>query len=758
MAPFGALLKRGGKRGAHRDKAQAQADAAEPPPLPPPPIGDEFAVPVREYVRPDNQLQLSEAQLGEEMPRMLTATNPTAPKNLARFNMKERCFKFDAMVDQTVAHYSSSGWLLHKSSEEAKKQGDAERAEAEAAAKFQSEVERAAREKEAGMDVEPPDDSRQLRNRFNFGDRAAQTFNYPLREGGTMTEPPPTATTTGSCSAWEVYDEYLRDAERQRAEEAAKPKGGARRPSTAAPGHAAAAAAPPAAGAAGGGSTLQGPAAEAAAAAAQRGGAAAAAARGDDDGDAALSAAGPAVAAAAAILDRMVVQNALADVAMDFKYWDDATDSFRPGEGSLLPLWTFKCPRGRKHVTSIAWSPAYTDMFAVGYGSFHFHRQTGGLVAIHSLKNPAAAENVFVTASGVMAVDFHPTFPNLLAIGCYDGSVAVFDARRRGGAPLYQATARSGKHSDAVWQVAWQEDELQKTLQFASVSTDGDVVLWTLTRSELAPERLMRLGARAALAAGGAVAAAAAAAAGAEAPGGGAAAAAARRVGGGVCMHFHWADGREHQYLAFSSEFLASFSGHGMAVYSVRWNRLHPSVFLSASADWSLRVWDARRAAAGPVLSFDLGDAVGDAAWAPYASTVAAAVTDDGRVHVIDVAANRLTPLCSQKVVRSARLTRLAFNARHPILLVGDSKGNVTCLKLSPNLRRSGGGAAGAGAQPHAAAAPAAGVGAAAAGERFEAAERQRLDGVLEVALKGRRAAVAAAAAEAASGGSCAAA
>jgi hypothetical protein len=52
-----------------------------------------------------------------------------------------------------------------------------------------------------------------------------------------------------------------------------------------------------------------------------------------------------------------------------------------------------------------------------------------------------------------MSVHFHPSYPNLLAVGCYDGSVAVFDARARGGAPLYQATARSGKHNDAVWQV-----------------------------------------------------------------------------------------------------------------------------------------------------------------------------------------------------------------------------------------------------------------------------------------------------------------
>jgi hypothetical protein len=32
---------------------------------------------------------------------------------------------------------------------------------------------------------------------FNFGDRAAQTFNFPLKDRATMTEPPPTATVSG---------------------------------------------------------------------------------------------------------------------------------------------------------------------------------------------------------------------------------------------------------------------------------------------------------------------------------------------------------------------------------------------------------------------------------------------------------------------------------------------------------------------------------------------------------------------------------
>jgi hypothetical protein len=97
----------------------------------------------------------------------------------------------------------------------------------------------------------------------------------------------------------------------------------------------------------------------------------------------------------------------------------------------------------------------------------------------------------------------------------------------------------------------------------------------------------------------------------------------------------------------------------------------------------------AHRSCLQPVLSFDLGAPVGDVAWAPFSSTVFAAVTDGGRAHVFDLAQNRDAAVCVQYVPRKARCTKLAFNARHPVLLVGDEQGGVTCLKLSPNLRRS---------------------------------------------------------------------
>lgn len=55
--------------------------------------------------------------------------------------------------------------------------------------------------------------------------------------------------------------------------------------------------------------------------------------------------------------------------------------------------------------------------------------------------------------TGLMCLAFHPDYPNLLAVGCYDGAVLIFDVRLRTGRPLYASTARSGKHTEPVWQV-----------------------------------------------------------------------------------------------------------------------------------------------------------------------------------------------------------------------------------------------------------------------------------------------------------------
>ncbi len=55
---------------------------------------------------------------------------------------------------------------------------------------------------------------------------------------------------------------------------------------------------------------------------------------------------------------------------------------------------------------------------------------------------------------------------------------------------------------------------------------------------------------------------------------------------------------------------------------------------------------------------------------------------------MFDLAENKHEPLCEQKVVKRAKLTHVNFNQRDPILIIGDDRGGVNSLKLSPNLRK----------------------------------------------------------------------
>ena len=59
-------------------------------------------------------------------------------------------------------------------------------------------------------------------------------------------------------------------------------------------------------------------------------------------------------------------------------------------------------------------------------------------------------------------------------------------------------------------------------------------------------------------------------------------------------------------------------------------------------------------------------------------------------MHVFDLNLNKYEPICEQAVVqkKKTKLTHITFNPDFPIILVGDDRGYVTSLKLSPNLRK----------------------------------------------------------------------
>uniref|UniRef100_A0A8C4QGN2 Dynein, axonemal, intermediate chain 1, paralog 1 n=1 Tax=Eptatretus burgeri TaxID=7764 RepID=A0A8C4QGN2_EPTBU len=137
----------------------------------------------------------------------------------------------------------------------------------------------------------------------------------------------------------------------------------------------------------------------------------------------------------------------------------------------------------------------------------------------------------------------------------------------------------------------------------------------------------------------------------------------------------------------YSTRYMESFSAHNMAVEVVRWNYFHPNVFISCSADYSIKIWD--HTSRIPLYVFNLWVPIVDVVWAPYSSTVFAAATSNGKVLVFDLAVNKYEALCQQFVAihKKSKLTRLVFSLSEPVIAVADDRGYVATFKLSPNLR-----------------------------------------------------------------------
>lgn len=82
-----------------------------------------------------------------------------------------------------------------------------------------------------------------------------------------------------------------------------------------------------------------------------------------------------------------------------------------------------------------------------------FNKQGCGMLFFYSLKNSAFPEYIYHTSSGVLCLDIHEQHSYLVAVGFYDGCVAVYNLKEEGLEPVYKSTAKTGKHTDPVWQV-----------------------------------------------------------------------------------------------------------------------------------------------------------------------------------------------------------------------------------------------------------------------------------------------------------------
>ncbi|KAF7252937.1 hypothetical protein EG68_08671 [Paragonimus skrjabini miyazakii] len=560
--------------------------------------------------------------------------------------MQECQYRPIPQVDQTSVHFWLEGHMLPKDSDEGRRQM-ARDGTLPHEALVEEDIDKDSIQDSSVLDT-TDSTQKKLTNQFNFCERSTQTYNNPYRERGNMTEPPPRANYSANVTQWSIYDDYVADFEKQQEKSKEKKTGNS-----------------------GIKSENKGKKK---------------AIHGENPIDDLSRFAQP-----IKIVERMINQNTHDEIAQDFKYYEDPSDEFRDQAGTLLPMWMFTFERAKKlAVTALCWSPKYSDLFAVGHGSYDFLKQLNGLICFYTLKNPEYPEYIFETESGVLSLDLHPSLPHMLCVGFYDGAVGVYNINQRKIGPLYLSTAKTGKHTDPVWEVRWQPNDLDANLNFFSVSADGRVTSWTLVKEGVGsmhecPNDMGQFDALVLK----------------MVTSGGDASEPSQLItlDCGTAFDFHKT--LPHLFLvateegmvykcskAYSSQYLGNYEAHHMAVYRVAWNHYHPDIFITCSADWTVKIWNHKKS--DPVFIFDLGSPVGDVAWAPYSSTVFAAVTADGRVHVYDLSVNKYEPLCNQLVLakKKTKLTHLAFNPKYSIIIVGDDRGQVTSLKLSPNLRK----------------------------------------------------------------------
>ena len=619
--------------------------------------------PLWKVIKPENQLVLTEIELDEKITRILTGDDPNKPKNICKFSFKDRCYKPNPPgQDNLSVHFSLEGSSMHVESDECKKfveRVGKPREQHDETIDVVIKVTTTTFDDQATTtdtaDTPLPDDTASgsststsssvdhAKNQFNFSERASQTFNNPLKSSGVNTEPPPMTQYQDGVSQWQIHDVYKTEfLVNQTIEKAVQ--------------------------------EFQSTSLLASVVDKKK----------ESDEHKMDTIHSKCMEKSLRTVERLANQNAEDEIFHDFKYFEDKADEFRNGEGTLLPLWRFSSNRAnRKQVTSLCWNPLYNDMFAVGYGSYDFMRQGTGMLCCFSLKNTSHPEYVIGTESGVMCLDFNPRHPSLLAVGHYDGTVSAYDISNGTSSPIYQASLRSGKHSDPVWQVHWQDNgSLSKELNFYSISTDGRVSNWTMTKNMIKMEPIMHLKLINQVAKEGESST--------DEP-------TLTGLAGGCSFDFNrklddlflvgTEEGSIHECSkAYRGQYIKSYDGHHMRVHRVRWNPFHQDIFISCSEDWTVKIWDHKSSKC--ILHFDLGNAVGDVCWSPFSSTVFAAVTTDGKVHVFDLSQNKREPFCSQKVVKRARLTNASFNVKDFILIVGDDRGAVHSLKLSPNLRK----------------------------------------------------------------------
>ncbi|KAE9978437.1 hypothetical protein BLS_000654 [Venturia inaequalis] len=321
----------------------------------------------------------------------------------------------------------------------------------------------------------------------------------------------------------------------------------------------------------------------------------------------------------------------------------------------------------KRMISDIDFSPYYPELLLASYTKNPTaHNDPTGLVQVWNDKMRSRPEHTFHASSDILTAKFSPFHPNLIVGGCYSGQVVLWDTRSKSPLPVQKTPLTGSGHTHPVYSINIVGTQNANTIM--SCSTDGVVCGWSVDMLAQPQEFLELL---------------------APSPN-------KTEDVAPLCMAFPKADptyflaGTEEGTIFACDRYERAgakagidarirYTGHAAPVMSLDFHPPHGQIdlgdlVLSASMDWSAKLWHVRPPAAtggaasgsahiqGPVLDFSREDLVFDAKWSPTRPGIFALVDGAGMLEIWDLNADIEVPV--QRVGTSDKLGGGAYRKR----------------------------------------------------------------------------------------------
>lgn len=367
-------------------------------------------------------------------------------------------------------------------------------------------------------------------------------------------------------------------------------------------------------------------------------------------------------------MEHVIRQNNASNIYED--YFPEPINSQMLDAHTARTISIFRDPNEMKRsATFLSWYPDGPRKLAVAYSVLEFQKAPMGLSFdsyIWDVENPTAPDMTITPASPLVCLEYNPKDVHTLLGGCYNGQIAVWDARK-GSRPV-DTTPIEKSHRDPVYRARFLQSKTGT--EAFSCSTDGQILWWDIRKlsepTDSLPLDVTKKGS----------------------------------LWGGVCLEYEptlptkFMVGTEQGVVVscnrkgktVAEKIGACYNAHHGPVYALERNPFYNKYFLSVG-DWSSRIWceDIRESA---IMWTKYHDSyLMDACWSPVRPAVYFTAKTDGTLDVWDLLLKTTEASVTLKVSESP-LQAIRVQEQGSYIACGGKDGSVTLIELGPTLSK----------------------------------------------------------------------